>query len=214
MSAARDAGTPATGLPSVGPCREPVLHAPETPIALDRAVWLRQGRDVALLATGPVLGRALVAAEELAARGISASVGSFPGIRPLDERAVCDAARQHRAILTIEEHNIYGGFGSRVAETMLAAGLAPRFGKWGVTEAMLGHVGAQGWLLDRLGSALPRAALKRSGLKYRNPGSLRLCLQITFCQFTESGIYSLVTSVNLPKSLSNQEILSAGHAAA
>jgi transketolase len=142
----------------LGRAGEPVLHAPETPIALGRAVWLREGQDVALLATGPVLGRALVAAEELAARGISASVGSFPGIRPLDDRAVCEAAQRHRAILTVEEHNIYGGFGSRVAETILVAGLAPRFGKWGVTEVMLGHVGAQGWLLDQLGAIADHAA--------------------------------------------------------
>jgi transketolase len=142
----------------LGRAGEPVLHAPDTSISLTRAIWLRRGSDVALLATGPVLARALAAAEVLAARGISASVGSFPGIRPLDEEAVCNAARGHRALLTIEEHNVEGGFGTRVADVLIANRLAPRFGKWGVTEAVRGQVGAQSWMLDRLGDIAERAA--------------------------------------------------------
>ena len=135
----------------LGRAGERRLHPAGTPIALDRAVTLRQGRDIALLATGPVLGRALHAAEVLAARDISASVLSFPGIQPLDAAAVTAAAASHRAVLTLEEHGVAGGFGSRVAEAMLAAGLAPRFGKWGVTDRLLGQVGSQAWLLDQLG---------------------------------------------------------------
>jgi transketolase len=136
----------------LGRAGERRLHPAGTPIALGRAVTLRQGRDIALLATGPVLGRALHAAEALAARGISASVLSFPGIQPLDAAAVTAAAASHRAVLTLEEHGVAGGFGSRVAEAMLAAGLAPRFGKWGVTDRLLGQVGSQAWLLDQLGA--------------------------------------------------------------
>ncbi len=130
---------------------EPVLHPAGTKVTLERAITLRSGTDIALLATGPILGRALAAAQTLAARGISASVLSFPGFRPLDQQAVLDAARGHRAILTLEEHMVTGGFGSRVAEVLLAAGLAPRFGKYGVTDALRGQIGSQAWLLDRLG---------------------------------------------------------------
>ena len=63
-----------------------------------------------------------------------------------------EAAQRHRAILTLEEHMVEGGFGSRVAETLLMAGLAPRFGKFGVTDALRGRVGGQSWLLDTLGA--------------------------------------------------------------
>jgi transketolase len=135
----------------LGRAGERRLHAPGATIALDRAVTLRQGSDIALLATGPVLGRALDAAEALSSRGVSASVLSFPGIVPLDTAAVIAAARGHRAVLTLEEHSVMAGFGSRVAEAMLTAGLAPRFGKWGVTDALRGRVGSQAWLLDQLG---------------------------------------------------------------
>jgi transketolase len=135
----------------LGRSGEPVLHAPGTAVTLERAIMLRRGGDIALLATGPILGRALAAAEVLASRGVSASVLSFPGFRPLDEAAVLAAARAHRALLTIEEHSVSGGFGTRVAEVLVGAGLAPRFGKYGVTEALRGRIGSQAWLLDQLG---------------------------------------------------------------
>jgi transketolase len=135
----------------LGRAGEPLLHSADTTITLGRALWLRRGRDIALLATGPILGRVLKASEALAARGISASVVSFATIHPLDIAAVAEAARSHRAILTIEEHAVEGGFGTRVAEALLAAGIVPRFGKFGVTDALRGQIGSQAWLLDQLG---------------------------------------------------------------
>lgn len=142
----------------LGRSGEPVLHPIGTPISLDRAIQLREGRDIALLGTGPIIGRALSAADALAARGISASVLSFPGFHPLDVSAIIDAARRHRAILTIEEHGVAGGFGSRVADVLITTGLAPRFAKYGITDALRGQIGSQNWLLDRLGSIEDHAA--------------------------------------------------------
>jgi transketolase len=136
----------------LGRAGEPVLHHADAEIAFGRAVWMRRGVDIALLATGPILGRALRAADALAARGISASVASFPTFSPLDAVAVQDAASNHRAVLTIEEHSVEGGFGSRVAEALLMAGRAPRFGKYGVTDSLRGRIGSQTWMLDTLGS--------------------------------------------------------------
>lgn len=136
----------------LGRSGEPILHDASTEITLGRAAWLRRGTDIALLGTGPILGRAIRAADALATRGISASVVSFPSFSPLDIDAVGEAASGHRAILTIEEHLIDGGFGSRVAEALLMSGRAPRFGKFGVTDALRGKIGSQSWLLDRLGA--------------------------------------------------------------
>ncbi len=140
----------------LGRAGEPELHEAGTKISLGRAVWMRRGSDIALLATGPILGRALRAADALAKRGISASVASFPTFTPLDTSAIAEAAR-HRAVLTVEEHSIEGGFGSRVAEALLMSGRAPRFGKFGVTEATRGRIGGQSWLLDQLGAIEDRA---------------------------------------------------------
>ena len=136
----------------LGRSGEPALHAPTTPVAWERAISMRQGHDVALLATGPILGRALKAAEALAARGVEASVISFPSVRPFDAEAVAQAARAHRALVTVEEHSVEGGFGTRIADFLLQRGLTPRFAKFGVTDALRGKVGSQGWLLDHLES--------------------------------------------------------------
>lgn len=140
----------------LGRASEPRLHLPAD-ITLGRAQWLREGADIALLATGPILGRALEAAQVLEGRGISASVASFHSILPLDATAIERAARQHGAVLTIEEHSVNGGFGSRVADALLEAGLFTRFGKYGVTPEIFGQVGSQGWLLSQLGSIADRA---------------------------------------------------------
>ena len=142
----------------LGRSGEPVLHAPETKIALGHAVWMRRGADIALLATGPILQRTLEAADHLASRGIKASVISFPTVFPLDVESIAAAAASHRAILTVEEHAIDGGFGSRVAETLAMASSGIRFGKFGITNDLRGQIGSQSWLLDRLGSVADRAA--------------------------------------------------------
>ena len=137
----------------LGRAGEPVIHDGGTPIA----VTLRTGSDVALLATGPILGRALAAADELAEAGISASVVSFPAINPLDEDCIASLAASHRALLTIEEHSAQGGFGSRIADLLMEAGTAARFAKWGTTPALRGQVGSQAWLLDQLTPIADRA---------------------------------------------------------
>jgi len=136
----------------LGRAGEPRLHAADAAIPLGRAVWMRRGADIALLAAGPILGRALDAAEALARRGVSASVASVPSLLPLDLDALREAAAAHRAILTVEEHSLAGGLGTRVADALLGLGVPlPRFGKWGVTDALRGQIGSQAWLLGRLG---------------------------------------------------------------
>jgi transketolase len=141
----------------LGRAGEPVIHDAGTPVKLGKAIKLRQGSDVALLATGPILGRALAAADELASEGISASVVSFPAITPLDAECIAALAASHRALVTIEEHSADGGFGSRVADLLMEAGSPVRFAKWGTTPALRGKVGSQAWLLDQLEPIANRA---------------------------------------------------------
>ncbi|HYC71497.1 MAG TPA: transketolase C-terminal domain-containing protein [Opitutaceae bacterium] len=103
------------------------LHAPGARFAPGRALPLRDGRDVAFLATGETVVHALLAAADLGTQGVSARVLSFPTVKPLDAEAVLAAGRECRAVVTVEEHSVHGGFGEAVAATLLAAGLAPRF---------------------------------------------------------------------------------------
>jgi len=85
---------------------------------LGKAVWLRDGADVALLAHGHMVHAALLAADMLANRGVSASVINMSTIKPLDVAAVTSAMAKCARLATVEEHSIIGGLGSAVAEVM------------------------------------------------------------------------------------------------
>lgn len=92
-----------------------------------KAITIREGRDVAFLASGETVVHALLAAAHLAGSGISARVVSCHTIKPLDTAAVLAAGRECRAVVTVEEHMVNGGLGDAVASALLTAGLAPRF---------------------------------------------------------------------------------------
>ena len=85
---------------------------------LGKAVQLRDGDDVAILATGAPVGEAMKAAETLQAEGMSAAVINVHTISPLDEDAVLEAASSKKGIVTVEDHSIRGGLGGAVAEVL------------------------------------------------------------------------------------------------
>jgi transketolase len=136
----------------LGRSGEPRLHAPGAKIELGRANWIREGSDIAFLATGAIISLAIEAADTLEAFGISSSIASFHTVRPIDEDAICNAALGHRAVITVEEHMIDGGFGSRVADVLIKNRLAPHFAKFGVRDDIRGQVGSREFLLGQLGS--------------------------------------------------------------
>jgi transketolase len=85
---------------------------------IGKARVLREGTDVALIACGPQVAFALEAADELAKQGIKASVADFHTIKPLDESTLVALAKSCKAVVTCEEHNVIGGLGGAVAETL------------------------------------------------------------------------------------------------
>ena len=103
------------------------LHAAGTTFEAGKAITLREGTDVAFLATGETVVHALLTAAHLAESGISARVVSVHSIKPLDTPSILAAGRECRAVITVEEHMVNGGLGEAVASTLLQAGVAPRF---------------------------------------------------------------------------------------
>ena len=85
---------------------------------LGKAYVLRDGDDIAIMGAGVVLWDALKAAEELEKMGISAAVINLFSIKPIDEDTIEYYARKTGRVITIEEHSIYGGIGSAVAEVL------------------------------------------------------------------------------------------------
>jgi transketolase len=87
--------------------------------AMGKGVKLKEGTDVTIISTGTQTSRAVEAADRLKAEGISAAVLHLPTIKPIDTEAVIEAAERTGAIVTAEEHSIYGGLGSAVAEILV-----------------------------------------------------------------------------------------------
>lgn len=85
---------------------------------IGRAVWLREGSDVAIVTSGLMLEHALEAVGDLDSRGVEAALLHVPTLKPLDEAAILRAARGCGAVVTAENHLVTGGLGSAVAEVL------------------------------------------------------------------------------------------------
>ena len=97
----------------------PVINDnPEYKFELGKAVTLKEGTDVTIIASGLPVSESLAAAEKLAADGISAAVINMHTIKPLDEAAVVEAASKTGKIVTVEEHSVIGGLGSAVCDVV------------------------------------------------------------------------------------------------
>jgi transketolase len=114
-----------------------------------KAAVLRQGNDIALLANGVMVIRALGAAARLHERGIEARVVNMSSMSPIDRDAVIRAARETRGIVTAEEASVYGGLGGAVAEIVTdeypvrvkRLGVPGVFAPTGSAEFLLGYFG-------------------------------------------------------------------------
>lgn len=97
---------------------EDVYTEDSCPFEMDKAIWVRKGTDVAIVATGEMVRYAVDAADILAKAGVSATVLDMYCVKPLDAEAVVKAAEDARVVVTVEEHSPFGGLGSMVAQVV------------------------------------------------------------------------------------------------
>lgn len=98
----------------------PLIYGEDMEFTIGKGITLRSGRDVSIIATGTVLHKALEAAEALEREGIHAAVVDMHTVKPVDEELIAACAKETGAVVTVEEHSIYGGLGSAVAEVLAA----------------------------------------------------------------------------------------------
>ena len=103
----------------------PIIFDNQYKFELGKGVLLREGIDLTIISTGTQTSRAVEAAEILAEQNISAAVLHLPSIKPIDKEAIIQAAVNTGAIVTAEEHSVYGGLGSAVAEILAASEPTP-----------------------------------------------------------------------------------------
>jgi transketolase len=119
----------------MGRGRDPEVYADVPPgFEFGRAIRLREGRDLTLVATGSEVFPCLEAAELLSADGVEARVVDMHTLTPVDVAEVTSAIEETGALLTVEEHNVTGGLGAAVAEVIADAGVGVRFRRAGVPD--------------------------------------------------------------------------------
>ena len=104
----------------------PNLHTPDTHFELGKAIQLtpcRENYDVTFIAIGETVAPAFYAGQELAIQGLNSCVLSMHSLRPFDETAVRHAVERSKVVVTVEEHSVNGGLGSRVASFLMQAGV-------------------------------------------------------------------------------------------
>jgi transketolase len=123
----------------------PIFTTDGTPFEVGKAVVMKDGADVAILATGILVHEALKAAKALSEEGIDAAVINHHTIKPLDEKSVLLYAGKCGAIVTAEEHQVTGGFGGAVSEVLsekmptpvVRVGMQDRWGESGPGYALI-----------------------------------------------------------------------------
>ncbi|MDO8408315.1 MAG: transketolase C-terminal domain-containing protein [bacterium] len=129
----------------------PLFTTTDTPFAIGKALalWDSDKPQVAILSTGSLTYEALLAARALAKEGVETLVLHFATVKPLDEEAILDAAKRTGRVITLEEHQAAGGFGSAVAEylserhpvSLKRLGINDQFGQSGEPDELLAYYG-------------------------------------------------------------------------
>jgi len=140
----------------VGPCyvrfgREPVplITQPDSVFTCGKGYVIREGTDLTILNNGSLLRQCLDAVDLLASAGISARLANMHTVKPIDREIIARAAEETGAIVTVEEHQVQGGFGSAVAEVVVQetpvpmrfVGIQDRFGESGTPEELFAAFG-------------------------------------------------------------------------
>ena len=135
------------------------------PFTVGKGKVLRDGKDVTLIGTGYMTSKALAAADLLAGQGVSARVVNIHTIKPIDKDLILKCAAETKGIVTVEEHSIYGGLGSAVAEVLAEHRPAP-MAFVGVNDTFA-ESGDYEKLLEKYGLSAAKVAEKAKALLAR-----------------------------------------------
>tara|TARA_B100000315_G_scaffold258004_1_gene308736 strand:- start:739 stop:1668 length:930 start_codon:yes stop_codon:yes gene_type:complete len=130
----------------------PVIYKEDYDFKVGRGVILREGTDLAIIGTGGILYDAVQAADELIKQGISVRLINIHTLKPIDEEIILKAARDTKAVLTVEEHSIAGGLGGCVAEILIENNKAPLlFKRLGLNDVFPSGYGTYQQMKERNG---------------------------------------------------------------
>jgi len=115
-------GSPGTCYQRFGRGGEKQIHESINDFKIGKAIKIRDGKSVAVFSTGAIFDEVDEACKALEKEGIVPTVYTFPTVKPIDREVILECALKHNTIVTVEEHNLSGGFGSAVAEVLAEEG--------------------------------------------------------------------------------------------
>lgn len=139
----------------------PVFTAPDQKFEIGKAWMVSEGKDVSIFATGHLVWEAIQACAILEAQGISAEIVNIHTIKPLDERAILKSVRKTKCVVSCEEHQMNGGLGDAIAQTLAKNFLAPQ--EYVAVDNSFGESGTPAQLMEKYG--LNAATIVEKALK-------------------------------------------------
>jgi transketolase len=146
-----------------GGMNNPVVYKEDYPFQIGKAITLREGSDVAIIATGTMVYQALEAASLLEAQGISVTVIDMHTIKPLDTDTLDKVFERSKLVVTVEEHSVIGGLGGAIAEYKSNLQHAPKQLTIGIDD-FFPHAGDYGYLLEKCGLTAPQISKRITGV--------------------------------------------------
>lgn len=134
----------------------PALYQENYEFEIGKAVFIRDGKDIEIIATGSMAVIAMKVADALGEEGVSAAVVNMHTIKPIDKEAICF---DKKLIVTIEEHNVVGGLGSAVEDVLSSHSTNPRVLKIGIDDRFM-QVGSYQYLLEQCGLSVEQIKIK------------------------------------------------------
>ncbi len=135
----------------LGKAGEPVVNPRLKNFKIGKAVIVQNGKDATIIATSNLLQNAVEAGKLLKEQGVDCGVISMHTIKPIDQSAIIEAAKETKAIVTLEEHSVIGGLGSAVAEILAENNLKVKFKRLGVPDEYPHVIGSQRYLREKYG---------------------------------------------------------------
>ncbi len=145
----------------LGRGEEKRIHDHIDDFQIGRALKIKDGTGVAIFSTGAIFDEALEASDLLCQHDIHPAIYTFPTVKPIDRDTIVKCANEYDLIITVEEHNILGGFGSAVSEVLAElSGINARVSRVGLEDKYSSIVGSQKYLRDQYGISAEKIAAK------------------------------------------------------
>lgn len=137
-----------------GPCyirlmksKEKPIHCKDVDFTIGKAINVLEGGDIAIISFGSMLANAINIAQKLQREeSLSVKVISMPTIKPIDAECIKYQAKEVELIVSLEEHNLVGGFGSAIAEVIVDSGLKVDFIRFGLSDESWGIYGSRDYI--------------------------------------------------------------------